>query len=278
MATHNASRIPSAIRAGTRRKFIQKPFRTKFLIPSEDLSQAVGIEKQAGSGREFVPLALVAHSGQKAQGRAGGIELDRRLARRDQEPGIMAGIDHLDFARGRMQPEKDRRDVAPARLLALGPVVLVHARGQFVERRPGDGHAAKCRAEAGGHDGRGQPLAGHVGHGNQQAAVGLLDNIEIVAAHFVAGVGAEGDRIAGDLGQRLRKQRALNLAGRVQILLQARELNVALVIARVFKRNGGLEDQALKEVGFRKRETRARREKRRRVRSSFGRRGRQADT
>ena len=79
---------------------------------------------------------------------------------------------------------------------------------------------------------------------------GCSDDIEIVAAHLVAGVGAEGDRVAGNLGQLLRQQRALNLARRVQILLHARELDVALVVARVFKRHGGLQRQAFKEVGL----------------------------
>ncbi len=63
-------------------------------------------------------------------------------------------------------------------------------------------------------------------------------------------IGAEGHRVAGNLGQRLRQQRALNGAGRVQVLLHARKLHVALVIARVFKRHGGLQRQAFEEIGL----------------------------
>ncbi len=51
-------------------------------------------------------------------------------------------------------------------------------------------------------------------------------------------------------GSVLGQQRALNVAGRVEVLLHARPLQVALVVARVFKGDGGLQGQALKEVGF----------------------------
>ena len=78
-------------------------------------------------------------------------------------------------------------------------MVLVHARGQLVEGRPGDGHGAESGAEAGGHHGGGQAFAGNVGDRDQQAAVGLLDDVEIVAADLVAGDGAEGQRVAGDI-------------------------------------------------------------------------------
>ena len=115
---------------------------------------------------------------------------------------------------------------------------------------PGDGHGAESRAEAGGHHGRGQAFAGNVGDRDQEASVGLLNDIEVVAANLVTGDGAEGHRVAGDVGQLLRQQRALDIAGGVEILLHAGPLQVALVVAGVFKGDGGLQGQTLDEVGF----------------------------
>ena len=162
----------------------------------------------------------------------------------------MAGVDHLDFAEFGVQAQKDGGYVAPAGLFAFAPVVLVHARGQLVEGQTGDRHGAECRAEAGGHHGRGEALAGHIGHSDQQAAVGLLDDVEIVAADLVAGDGSERQRVASDVGQRLRQQRALDVAGGVEILLHACPLHVALVVAGVFKGDGGLQNQPLDEIGL----------------------------
>jgi len=89
-------------------------------------------------------------------------------------------------------------------LFAFGPVMLVHACGQFVEWHAGHGHGPEGGAEAGGHDGRSQAFAGHVGNGNEQAAVRLLDDIEVIAAHLIAVTDLK-LRVALDRGQRLRK-------------------------------------------------------------------------
>ena len=137
--------------------------------------------------------------------------------------------------------------------------------------------AAKRRAESCGHDGRGQSLARHIGNNHQQAAVGLLHNVEIIAAHLVAGIGAEGDRVAGNLRQRLRQQRALNVPRRVQILLHSRELHIALVVAGIFKRHRRLQRQTFKEVGLVKRQFACRLVTRPPIPSSACRRGRPAD-
>ncbi len=79
---------------------------------------------------------------------------------------------------------------------------------------------------------------------------GSSSEVEVVAAHLVAGDGAKGQRVAGDGGQLLGQKRALDVAGGVQILLDAGELDVALVVAGVFKGDGGLEGEALDEVGL----------------------------
>ena len=162
----------------------------------------------------------------------------------------MAGIDHFDLAQFRVEAQEDGGDIAAAGLFALAPVVLVHAGCQFVEGRAGDGHGAERRAEAGGHHCRGQAFAGNVGDGDQEAAIGLLHDVEVVAANLIAGDGAEGQRVAGDVGQFLRQQRALDVAGGVKILLHARPLQVALVVAGIFKGDSGLQGQALDEVGL----------------------------
>ena len=118
------------------------------------------------------------------------------------------------------------------------------------EGQAGDGHGAERGAEAGGHHGRSEAFAGDVRDGDQEAAVGLLDDVEIVAANLVAGDGAEGDRVAGDFRQFLRQERTLDVARGVEVLLDAGPLQVALVVAGVFKGDGGLQDQAFDEVGF----------------------------
>ena len=51
-------------------------------------------------------------------------------------------------------------------------------------------------------------------------------------------------------GQILRQQRALDVAGRVEVLLHAGKFHIALVVAGVFEGDGGLQRQALDEVGF----------------------------
>ena len=93
-------------------------------------------------------------------------------------------------------------------------------------------------------------FAGYVGHGDEQAAVGLRDDIEVVAADLIAGNGAEADRVTGNRRQLLRQKRPLNEPRRVEILLHARKLDIALVVACIFKSNGGLEGEAFNEVRF----------------------------
>ncbi len=112
------------------------------------------------------------------------------------------------------------------------------------------GHSPERGAEAHGPDGGGKTFSGHIGHGNEEAAVGQGDQVEVVTADFVAGDRAKSHRVAGDGGQGLRKQGALNGASRFEILLDAGELEVALVVAGVFKSDSGLEGKALDEVGL----------------------------
>ena len=169
---------------------------------------------------------------------------------RMRNPGIVAGVHDFDSARLGIEAHKDGGHIAATGLFALTPVVLVHAGCKLIERRPGDGHGAKGRAEAGGHHGGGESFASHVGYSDQQAAVGLLDDVEVVAAHLVTGDGAEGQGIAADVGQILRQQRALDVAGSVQILLYPCPFQIALVVAGVFEGDGGLQRQPFDEVGL----------------------------
>ena len=62
---HREYHRPSA--PGTR-KLIQKPFRTKFLIPFEDFGQSVGVKKQPRPRCKPASLAGVAHPRQKPRG------------------------------------------------------------------------------------------------------------------------------------------------------------------------------------------------------------------
>ena len=105
----------------------------------------------------------------------------------------MAGVNDFDFAGLGMEADEDGGEIAAAGLFALGPMVLVHARGEFVEGHPGDGHGAKGGTEAAGPDGGGEAFAGDVGYGDEKAAVGLRNEVEVVAANFVAGDGVEGE-------------------------------------------------------------------------------------
>ncbi len=50
---------------------------------------------------------------------------------RNQEAGVVAGVDHFDLAQLGMEAQEDGGDIAAAGLFALAPVVLVHARGQL---------------------------------------------------------------------------------------------------------------------------------------------------
>ena len=90
---------------------------------------------------------------------------------------------------------------------------------------PVNRHGAKRRAEAGRHDRRSQSLAGHVGHGHQQASIRLRQNVEIVARPLRSRSRSEAQRVARNLRQLLRQQRTLNVAGRIQILLHPRKLH-----------------------------------------------------
>jgi hypothetical protein len=126
--------------------------------------------------------------------------------------------------------------------------MLVHAGGQLVEGHTGDGHGPEGRTEAAGPDGGGEAFAGNVGDGDKQTTVGLLDKVEVVSADFVAGYGAEGQRVAADGRELLRQERSLNGAGGVQILLYAGELDVSLVVAGIFEGDSGLEREAFNEV------------------------------
>ena len=146
-------------------------------------------------------FAGVVHAREKAERCAGGLELARGAVGHEEEAGIVAGVDYLDFAEFRIETHEDRGDVAATGLFALAPVVLVHAGCEFIEGQAGDGHGAKGGAEAGGHHGGGQPFASHVSYSHEQAAVGLFDDVEVVAADFVAGDGAEGDGVAGNFRQ-----------------------------------------------------------------------------
>jgi hypothetical protein len=172
----------------------------------------------------------------------------RGLARLNQESRIVARVHHLYLAGLRVQPEEDRRHIPPPRFFALGPVVLVHPRRQLVQRHSRHRHRPEGRAEAGGHDGRSQPLARYVCHRHQQAAVRLLHNIQVIAAQLIAGNGAEAHRVSRDRRQPLRQQRLLNRPPRIQVLLHSRELDVALVVPRIFQSHRGLQREPFDKV------------------------------
>jgi hypothetical protein len=74
--------------------------------------------------------------------------------------------------------------------------------------------------------------------------------IEVVATHFVAGIGAKRQRVPFDVRQCLGQQRALNLPGCIEILLHTGEGNVALMVAGIFKSHGSLQREALNKVGL----------------------------
>ena len=48
----------------------------------------------------------------------------------------MTGVDDLEFARLGMETEEDGGHIAAARLFALGPVMLIHLRGQISRGMP----------------------------------------------------------------------------------------------------------------------------------------------
>ena len=73
--------------------------------------------------------------GNSPKRRAGCLELAGGAVARNQEAGVVAGVDHFDLAQFGMEAQEDGGDIAAAGLFAFAPVVLVHARGQFVEGR-----------------------------------------------------------------------------------------------------------------------------------------------
>ena len=79
----------------------------------------------------------------------------------------MAGVDHLDLAQFGVKAQEDCGYIAATSLFALAPMVLIHARGQFIEGRAGNGHGAERGAETGGHHGRGQSFARDISHHDQ---------------------------------------------------------------------------------------------------------------
>src|SRR5579862_4525821 len=109
-----------------------KSFWTKFFIPAEGLRQPVRIEEQARSLGKGAALTGVAHPRQKPQGGAGSLEEAAAPVGPYPDPGIMACVDHLEFACSGVEAGEDRGHVTPPGFLALPPVVLVHVGGQLV--------------------------------------------------------------------------------------------------------------------------------------------------
>src|ERR1700753_729536 len=95
-----------------------------------------------------------------------------------------------------VQLQENRGDIAAAGFLAFAVMLLVHARGALGERKPSQGHGAKCRAKRSSDDGRGQALAGYVCYHHDLAPIREIDYVNIVTAYLITGAGADSDRVA----------------------------------------------------------------------------------
>ena len=76
------------------------------------------------------------------------------------------------------------------------------------------------------------------------------DDVDVVATDFVAGGGADGEGVAGEVGEGLGEEAALDGAGGVEIELDALPFEGTFVMLGVADGEGGLEGEAFEEVAF----------------------------
>ena len=110
------------------------------------------------------------------------------------------------------------------------------------------GHRGKRSLQHRGQQRRPQTFAADIGNQKRGALGSDGECIEVVTAHFMAGVVHSGDGQMRKIVQALRKQSLLNRAGDGEFLLQALPLALALHQPRIVQDAGGLHPQRIENL------------------------------
>src|SRR5580704_5496870 len=107
---------------------------TEFVVSTEDLGEAIGVEKGAAARRKHTGFGGIAHARDHAQRCSGCAYPSHRAIRQGDERRIVTGVDQLNLVQFGSKSKKDSRHVAAASLLALLPVLLAETVDDIGER------------------------------------------------------------------------------------------------------------------------------------------------
>ncbi len=235
---------------GLRLKESKEALFAKFFVAAEDFGEAIGIEQQLVAFLDTEGFGLVGAAGQHTERGTAGAEQARFTGGTVEEGRIVTRVDDFELMGGGLETAENGGDIAAAGFDAFLPVQGVHAFGDFGEGEAGAAHGTEAGAEGHADHGGGEPFAGDVGQDHHEAAVGQGDDVDVVAANFVASGGADIERIAGNVRDGLREEAALDGTGGVEVSAEAFPFDHAFVMLGVADGEGGLMGQTFKEVGF----------------------------